>query len=39
MNAKGADQWTALHFAAKSGHVHIIEELLQHQEVDIESQS
>ncbi len=29
VNTKGLDQWTALHFAAKSGHFDIIKELLK----------
>lgn len=36
INAKGLDQWTALHFCANSGHVEITKELLQHK-VDLDA--
>ena len=39
MNAKGSDSWTALHFAAKAGHVLIVAELMSIAEVELEAQS
>lgn len=36
INAKGLDQWTALHFSANSGHVEITKELLKHK-IDLDS--
>lgn len=39
MTAKGADSWTALHFAAKAGHVKIVDELLSIAEVELEAKS
>lgn len=37
VNAKGLDQWTALHLAAKSGHVEILKELLAQEGIEIEA--
>ena len=37
-NAKGLDQWTAMHFAANSGHLKIANELIN-SKIDIEAVS
>lgn len=37
VNTKGLDQWTALHLAAKSGHVEILKELLAQEGIEIEA--
>ena len=39
VNAKGLDQWTALHLAAKSGHVEVVKVLLAQTGVEIEARS
>mmetsp|Transcript_19332 Transcript_19332/g.32918 ORF Transcript_19332/g.32918 Transcript_19332/m.32918 type:complete len:147 (-) Transcript_19332:93-533(-) len=36
LNAKGLDQWGALHFASKSGHFHIVQELVQRAGIELE---
>lgn len=35
-NARGLDNWTALHFAANNGHSNVVEELLKIPGMDIE---
>lgn len=37
VNARGLDQWTALHLAAKSGHAEIVKELLAQEGIEIEA--
>lgn len=37
VNTKGLDQWTALHLAAKAGHVEIVKELLAQEGIEMEA--
>jgi ankyrin repeat protein len=39
INATGLDQWTALHLAADSGHLDIVEELLRQPDISIDKLS
>jgi len=39
LNAKGLDQWSALHFACDSGHLQIVQELLKQPKIDVEALS
>ena len=39
VNAKGLDDWNALHFAANYGHIDVVEELLSIPGMDFEAQS
>ena len=39
MNAKALDSWTALHLAAKSGHVEVVKVLLAQTGVEVEARS
>jgi ankyrin repeat protein len=39
VNARGLDQWTALHFAAKNGHLQITKELLKMPGVEFDALS
>jgi ankyrin repeat protein len=39
VNARGLDQWTALHFAANEGKADIVQILISQDDIDIDSQS
>jgi ankyrin repeat protein len=39
INAKGLDQWTALHFAADQGHLAVIQEVVKHSGIEIDALS
>ena len=39
LNAKGLDQWSALHFACESGHLNVVQELLSRPKIDVEALS
>ena len=37
INAKGLDQWTALHFSSDQGHLQIVDELLSQPSIEVDA--